>query len=129
MFLLDWYKEWLELKREYKAPRVCESCETLKISVEQLRLDNERLLNRLLEKPETELKPTTIDNTTPIKPRHTPWKVRQQLLEANDRHQAKLMRNVPKPVIPGISTDITNEELEQDVLDAERERETQTGQK
>jgi len=127
MFILNWYREWLELKREYKAPRVCESCETLKISVDSLRQDNHRLLSRLLEQPNIPNEPAT-DNITPIKPRHTPWKVRQQMLEENDRHKAKLMREAPKPQSSeakiGVSADTTIDELEQDVLDAERQRQS-----
>jgi len=132
MFLLNWYRELLELKREYKQPRPCESCEVLKISVEQLRADNQRLLDRMLEKPEPEVRPAT-DNVTPIIPRgrQMPWRVRQQMLEENDRHQAKLMRDAPRPS-PVIATpaDTTTEQLEDEVLEKElnnagQEREAQ----
>lgn len=126
MFLIDWYRQWKEARREFTEPKVCETCETLKIQVEQLRMDNEKLLNRILEKPVQVEQTRAVDNVTPIKTRqHVPWKVRQQLLEENDRHKAKLIREAPKPV----PADTTLEELEDDVLDAAREREAQAGQK
>lgn len=132
MFILRWYREWLELRREYNEPKICETCEALKITVEQLRTDNQRLLDRLLEKPTNEI-PTIQEQATPIKVgrQHIPWNVRQQILEKNDRHQAKLMREAPKPIpsISSVPTSITNQELEDDVLNendlknAEKERE------
>jgi len=121
MFLLDWYEKWLELRREYKTsePKICESCETLKMELAHLHQDNQRLMDRLLEKP-TVIPERTGDNVTPILPRRgVPWNARKQMLEENDRHKAKLMKDAPKPS----PVDTTLEELESDVLSAERERE------
>lgn len=127
MFLLNWYEKWLELKRDYKQDKPCESCETLKVELAHLHQDNQRLLDRILEKPTV---PTERigDNVTPILPRRgVPWNARRQLLEANDRHAAQLMKNAPKaqPVAEMVSTeDLT--ELEDEVLGAEQEREART---
>ena len=121
MFLLDWYEKWLELRREYKTsePKICESCETLKMELAHLHQDNQRLMDRLLEKP-TPIPEIRGDNVTPILPRRgVPWNARKQMLEENDRHKAKLMKDAPKPS----PVDTTLEELESDVLSAERERE------
>lgn len=124
MFLLNWYRDYLELKREYKQVKPCESCETLKVQVEQLRYDNDKLLDRMLEKPSAPTQIIIPDNITPIKTRqHIPWRVRQQTLEAEDRQKAKLMRDAPKP--EPVSAETTTEELEQEVLNAERAREAE----
>lgn len=130
MFLLKWYEQWLELRREYKPKPPCESCETLKIQVEALREDNRRLLDRMLEKPEPEPQ-RAIDTTTPIIPRgrQLPWKVRQQMLEANDRDVAAKLKNAPKPRPQPVPV-TTTQDLEDDVLDreldnAERERQAE----
>lgn len=121
MFLLNWYKDWLEIRREYKQSKPCDTCEALKIQVEQLRHDNSRLMERLLEKPESEPQ-SVVDNITPIIPkgRHIPWKIRQQMLEEKDRREAKLLRDAPKPT----PIDTTTEELEQEIFNAEQERES-----
>ena len=112
MILLNWYREWLELRKDMK---VCQTCETLKIQVEQLRLDNEKLLERILEKPSVvESKPADND-LKPIKTssRFTPWSVRQQMLEAEDRQTAKLMKNKEPETV---------EELEKELDIAEQSR-------
>lgn len=123
MLLLNWYRDWLELRREYKKEKVCETCETLKIQVEQLRYDNGKLMDRILEKPNTVTEPRIPDNITPILPRNKPWKVIQQSLEAQDRvRAAQLRKDAPKPVI-AMPINTETEELEQEILNAERERE------
>lgn len=136
MFLLDWYRQWLELRREYKStePKICESCETLKLELAHLHQDNQRLLDRILTPPVTPSVERVIDNVTPILPkRGVPWNARRQMLEANDRHAAQLLKNAPKPqpASSGTTTNTTTNELEDDVLDkelkdAEQERETRT---
>lgn len=124
MFLLNWYSQWLELRAQYKEPKLCESCETLKQQVEHLRQDNDRLLTRVLTPVVVTERPEVIpDNITPLRKGHIPWNVRKQSLEAEDRQKAKLQRDSPKPV----AADTSTEELEQEVLNAEQERESQTG--
>ena len=120
MFLIDWYRQWKEAKREFIEPKVCESCEVLKIEIAHLHQDNQRLLDRILL-PTAQPIERIGDAITPILPRRgIPWAARKQMLEANDRHAAKLMRDAPKP---STSTDTTLEELESEVLNAEQERE------
>ena len=85
----------LEEKHEHEDERVCESCETLKA---QLALANEReqkLMERLLEKPAPlpETKPVPVSQNK----RMLPWRVQRQMLEEADRQRAKLMREAPKP--------------------------------
>lgn len=123
MFLLNWYRQWLELKAEYKQPDICESCETLRQQNEFLRQDNDKILTRLLAPITTERAPEVVDNVTPIKRGHIPWNVRRQSLESEDRKRAQLARNAPKPV----TADTELRDLEKEVLGAEQEREAKTG--
>jgi len=50
------------------------------------------LLHRLLEPGKAEPPPTISEEPIPITPSFTPWRVRQQMLEAEDRQAAKLMK-------------------------------------
>jgi len=119
MFLIEWYRQWKETKREFSEPKICESCEVLKMELAHLHQDNQRLLDKILTPPTAPIERTG-DNVTPILPRRgVPWNARKQMLEENDRHKAKLMKDAPKPS----PVDTTLEELESDVLSAERERE------
>lgn len=92
MFLLNWLREYKQIKAEY---RICESCETLKMELSHLRQDNERLLNAVLSKPIIEETVSKAEDLVPIQPRVVPWRVRQQMLEAEDRDKAKKMRDNP----------------------------------
>lgn len=76
----------------------------------------DRLLDRLLEKPEVvveERKPASI-----TRPAHVPWTVRKQMLEEQDRATAKLMRESPKPDFAKTVEDISNLEIQLGVSDA-----------
>lgn len=125
MLILNWYREWLEIRREIKQEnRVCQSCETLK---EQLNISNHekaQLLSRLLEKPEPIPERTTAPPPQAVRPTAIPWKVRQQLLETEDRKKAQLLKNAPKPDAPVAEVkvaDIEELEKEMDIASAERE--------
>ena len=129
MFLINWIREWKQMKREF-APVIpehhCETCDTLRIQVEQLRLDNKTLLDRLLEKPES-VAPASPEEYRPIKTsaaRHVSWAVRRQMLEAEDREKAKLLKNAPTPRNqPDDAVDVSD--LEAEVGIATKERESQ----
>jgi len=86
---------------------ICKSCETLKSILEISNHEKQKLLERLLEKPETELVKEKIEITAP---KLMNWKVRQQMLEAEDRKRAQLLRDYKK-----------TEELESQVLDNKEE--------
>jgi len=126
MFLIKWIREWKQMKQEFAPePHHCENCDTLRIQVEQLRLDNKTLLNRLLDKP-IEREPASPENFQPIRTsaaRHTPWSVRRQMLETEDRETAKLLKNAPKPA--DAVSDEEVKELEKEVGIAAAERESQ----
>lgn len=111
MFLLDWIQQFYAMRYEAhyrkiqlqqqaiipEEPEVCKSCEVLKQQLEIANFEKKQLLTRLLDKPEVER--TTAPPLVAVPPnlRNVPWRVRQQMLEAEDRAKAKAMRDAPKP--------------------------------
>ncbi len=68
----------------------CQSCETLKHQLDVVNYEKAQLLDKLIEKE------VPIQQIQEIKynelPKAVPWKVRKELLEQEDRVQARLMR-------------------------------------
>lgn len=125
MFLLDWYQRWLEIREAHTTPKVCESCETLKSQLATANHEKSLLLARIMEKPEKEVERTIAPPMQHVRPMAAmPWRVRQQMLEANDREKARAERNAPKPDAVDKKE---MEEFEQEVKDAERAREESSG--
>jgi len=96
-------------KEELEYARVCLSCETLRTQLEISRLENKRLLDKILIEPTPVTSPVMMEPTRPI---NVPWNVRRQMLEAEDRERAKLMKAAPIPT----------EELERELRLAEEAR-------
>lgn len=109
----------LEQREELKDNSICPSCETLQRQLEIKNHECEQLLAKLLREPEA-----PIAQTAPAininKPRTVPWAVRRQMLEAEDRKKAQLLRQAPKPQ-PVATEDVADLEKELDVVAAERE--------
>ncbi len=99
---------------ELREKKICSSCEILKMELSRVRDDNDRLLDRILEKPVQPIESDKPANIT--KPANVPWRVRQQMLEEQDRVKANLLKNAPKP-----SQSIESLEQELGVDDAVRE--------
>jgi hypothetical protein len=81
-------------KEEREDSRICSSCETLRLQLEISNSEKRQLLERILEKP------VVVNSTGPVemtKPMNVPWNVRRQMLEAEDRVKARLMREAPIP--------------------------------
>ena len=95
-------------------PFPCQTCEILRFQLDESNRERRELLHKLLEKdkPESVTTPSKED-LQPIRPQFTPWRVRQQMLEAEDRKQAQLLREKQKEMAearkPGI------EELEKEL--------------
>lgn len=110
--MFNWIREYLEIKKEFRA---CESCETLKQQLAIANIEKDKLLNRLLEKPESEVPRKQDEEAKVIRP-HLPWAARRQMIEAEDREKARLQRDAPKPT--------ATEDLEEEVLSARPEETT-----
>jgi len=75
----------------------CESCEILRMQLAESNAERKDLLHRLLDKEKPE-PPSAPEEHVPITPQFTPWRVKQQMLEAEDRAKAKLMRDRSKEI-------------------------------
>lgn len=134
MFLIKWYREWKQVRADFYEPKICVSCEALKETIGQLQYQNSQLLSALTRTPVPEQR--VIDpNLKPILPHVIPWKQRRQMLEAEDRHNAQLLKKKREEMNPTSQPPIasvaatTLEELEREVgvvreEDAEREADT-----
>jgi hypothetical protein len=76
----------------------CQTCEVLRLQLDESNRERRELLARLLEKDTPE--PVVADQVEPkaITPQFVPWRVRQQMLEAEDRHKATLLKNKQKEI-------------------------------
>jgi hypothetical protein len=70
----------------------CPTCEVLRAQLESSNAERKELLAVLLEKNQPKETPVDTKNLQPIHPNFVPWRVRQQMLEAEDREVAKTMR-------------------------------------
>lgn len=91
--MLDWLRRILgpPLETEYK----CETCEVLKEQITHERYEKERLLKYILETPPERThveRNNEMEEPEPIKPKIIPWNIQRQMLEAEDRKQAQLLR-------------------------------------
>jgi hypothetical protein len=70
----------------------CEACEILRESLAKSESERKELLHRLLDKDKTEPPAAEQQEFKPINQNFVPWRVRQQMLEAEDRKKAQLMK-------------------------------------
>lgn len=99
---------------EREESRVCQSCETLRKELERVTYENNKLLDRLLERPIVEERSEHLEPKLQV-PRNVPWNVRRQMLEQEDRERARLIREAAKP--------IPTEDLERELDVASEKRE------
>lgn len=109
--MFNWLRELLDIRDSHRErirqTIVCESCETLKTQLSISNHEKKDLLDRLL----ITSKSSEIIDTSELKPmlpnKHLNWHARQQILEAEDRAKAKLLKEHER-----ISTEDLEEELE-----------------
>jgi hypothetical protein len=85
-----------ECMRESELDSMCESCETLKM---QLSLANQRekeLLQLLVYKQQPLPELVASSDIKPVMPKAIPWRVKQQMLEEQDRERAKVLAEQAK---------------------------------
>ena len=101
---------------EDELKRHCNSCEILQRELELLRSERDQLLDRILNPFKNEVTTTsTAIEPQPIKPKFIPWGVRRQMLEAESRQAAKLMKEKTDEIKVAAKSDkpLTVEEIEQ----------------
>ena len=119
MFLLSWYREWLEIRNE----RTCQNCDYFKLQIESLQHRNEQLVRQLTQ---TDVPPVPVAETRePIKPRFIPWRTRRQMLEQEDAQAAKVMgqkqQEIKSAVVaPADDPDVKALEEEMEIIEKER---------
>jgi len=95
-------------------PPTCLTCEVLRSQLDESNIERRELLTRLLERDKPEpVSSAKTDELQPIRPQFTPWRVRQQMLEAEDRKQAQLLREKQKEMSESRKPNI--EELEKEL--------------
>ena len=73
-------------------PTQCNTCEVLRSELENSNRERKELLSRLLDRDQPKAEKEDREEYKPIQPQFVPWRVRQQMLEAEDRKRAELMR-------------------------------------
>jgi len=76
----------------------CESCEILREQLHKSDAERRDLLHRLLDPVKVEPPPTQEEEFKPVTPQFTPWRVRQQMLEEEDRAKAKVIKDRTKEI-------------------------------
>lgn len=70
----------------------CAVCEVLREQLAKSERERADYIHRLLDKPQAEPPSVAEEKQVPIQPQFVPWRVRQQMLEAEDRKKAQLMK-------------------------------------
>lgn len=123
--MFKWLEELYEIRLRYwerqdeqtRSNKVCSSCEVLKEQLDLVNREKAQLLSKLLT-PETKTEPTVAQPMQSLPKRnHLPFRVKQQMLEAEDRERAKALRNASQPDTESI------EDLEKELNIVQNERE------
>jgi len=81
------------------SPMPCETCEVLRAQLDESNRERKDLLHRLLDGNKTEpLVPPSTEELKSIQPAFIPWRVKQQMLEQEDRRSAELMKQKVKEI-------------------------------
>ena len=87
------FEKWFGL-----SPDVCETCEILRFQLEESNRERKELLHKLLNKDEPKPPVFSEDELKPVQSQFIPWRVRQQMLEAEDRQKARLLNDKAKEI-------------------------------
>jgi|SRR6188768_1621190 len=86
-------RKWFGLE-----PIRCDVCEVLRLQLDESNRERKELLTKLLNPTQSEPLSVKEEEPQPIRPQVIPWKVRQQMLESEDRKQAQLMRDKKREI-------------------------------
>lgn len=103
---------------ECEHEKECKSCETLRSLLDAANFEKQQLLKQLLEitAPKVESTPIKFEAPEPIMPRVLPWKIRQQMLEAESRKAAQLTADKERELKAAAeASKQTTEELEKEL--------------
>jgi hypothetical protein len=108
---------------ELRESRICNSCEVLQTEVGRLRLENERLLSRILKEPEVKVNSENEKEFKPIMPRVMSWNIKKQMLEREAR-ASSIVAEQNKTPINKKGEARTTQELEEKLLEDELDNAT-----
>ena len=74
------------------SPDVCETCEILRFQLEESNRERKELLHKLLNKDEPKPPVFSEDELKPVQSQFIPWRVKQQMLEQEDRRTMQLRK-------------------------------------
>lgn len=107
----NWLRELYEIRRENKErASVCPACEVFKVELSNSRRTNDMLLSRILT-PQAMSEPIASGDPQPIILKHKPWKVKQQELERQDRHEAARIMTEFQNKIKTVNTEELEKQL------------------
>lgn len=138
--MFNWLHHILEphcpdCKEEKQENKVCYSCETLKSLLDTANYEKTQLLNALLAaRNPTPLAKEEVVIPQAIPPRNLHWNARRQLLEAEDRKKAALLRekeeeskklrvaaDIPRAASGGVAVTLPNTSTEESIANLEKE--------
>lgn len=139
--MFNWLKEYLEIRYQFKQrqleileeSKICKSCDTLRTQLEIANFERKQLLDALITPKSITPEPIGATQPEQLKPKNIPWAIRRQMLEAEDRQKAKILRahDLSSPS-GGIKVNIpetnTIEELEKELgIEYDNEKLDRTG--
>lgn len=107
---------------EKQESKVCSSCETLHQMLDQVNREKASLLESLLESTrprEIETIKIPENNIEPLRPPHVSWRIKQQMLESEDRERAKLLSKKMQEIKES-KIDVSDLEAELDLVKQEK---------
>jgi hypothetical protein len=98
------------------APR-CPTCEVLQLQLEIVQRERDQILHQMLwaDKSKVPEIPQTPEELRPVLPQYIPWRVRQQMMEAEDRKKAQLLAAKTKEMAESKPTSPEIEKLEEEL--------------
>ena len=90
----------------------CQTCEVLKMQLATEQQFNKVLFDKLMENRLAESTPIQEHEYKPLKPNFVPWRVRQQMLEAEDKAAAKLIAERKKQQAESLALEKSEESIE-----------------
>jgi|SRR6185295_4826251 len=102
-----------ECRLEKQENKICSSCETLKLELEAERYNNRQLLDSVLKhlNPEPVVAPVVEEKQ--YVPRAVSWRVKKEMLEAEDRRAAQVMKQKKSEIYESSKS---TEQLEKELL-------------
>lgn len=87
-----WHYHCIECAHEELENKVCSSCEILRQQLAQVNQEKQALLNLIIEQHKPIPEPKEAPPMVQLPSKHTPWRVRAQMLEQASREEAAALR-------------------------------------